>query len=187
MENIEEKIDLRSWGKSVSARKKNNQKSWDWLKWRLRQASARQNTDTCWRFLTPTGLWYRLRNCITSQTACAIAQTVSEPTMVKTFVKEDEPDKEKRKGRQGESTSQQSSNQQLRFDVFFKFYCDHWHTAPMILVLFPIILGHIFFSNVFPSVTALICSDLINVKKTKIMSTEEKKEYGLSVTSRFLA
>ena len=38
--------------------------------------------------------------------------------MVKTFVKEDEPDKEKRKGRQDESTSQESSHQRLRFDVF---------------------------------------------------------------------
>ena len=45
--------------------------------------------------------------------------------MVKTLVKEDEPDKEKRKGRQSEPTStisgpphKKSSHQRLRFDVF---------------------------------------------------------------------
>ena len=43
---------------------------------------------------------------------------VPEPTMIKTLVKKDEPDKEKRKGRQNESTSQQSSHQRLRSDVF---------------------------------------------------------------------
>ena len=37
--------------------------------------------------------------------------------MVRTSVKEDEPDKEKRKGRQSESTSQESPHQRLRFDV----------------------------------------------------------------------
>ena len=38
--------------------------------------------------------------------------------MVRTFVKEDEPDKKKRKGRQSESISQESPHQRLEFDAF---------------------------------------------------------------------
>ena len=43
--------------------------------------------------------------------------SVPEPTIAKTPVKEDEPDKEKRKGHQSESTPQQSPHLQLRFDA----------------------------------------------------------------------
>ena len=100
--------------------------------------------------------------------------------MVKTLVKEDESAKEKRKrtlkwihAHNVRFTAQEILSLNDWESMFLICaYCNHWHTASVMRVPFPVILGCIFFSIFFFISDRLVCIDLISSSHASIISIE---------------